>query len=138
MNIRHRPLFDTGKVADLYSQKDGVPVRYVCTTDLSMSDVPADVFYRDTPHPEFGNHYFGLYWHPDSGNLMVTNADHVEDMTFGCVENDQGELEYSASHHDFKQFSNGNMIDGGRQYIRGSGRIVTYKVQHGEFHESQD
>ena len=55
MNIQHQSLFDTIKIEKLYSDKDGVPVKYVCTTDLNASDVPVDVFYRETPHPEFGN-----------------------------------------------------------------------------------
>ena len=61
MNIHHDPLFDTAKVEKIYSEKDGVPVKYVCTTDLRASDVPVDVYYRETPHPQFGNRYFGIY-----------------------------------------------------------------------------
>ena len=69
MNIVHENLFDIEKVEKIYSEKDGVEVKYVCTTDLRASDVPVDVFYRATPHPQFGNHYFGIYW------------DHVRDCT---------------------------------------------------------
>tara|TARA_R110000782_G_scaffold247109_1_gene333811 strand:+ start:31 stop:135 length:105 start_codon:yes stop_codon:yes gene_type:complete len=31
MNIQHDPIFDTAKVEKIYSEKDGVPVKYVCT-----------------------------------------------------------------------------------------------------------
>ena len=53
MNVQHEPLFDTAKVEKIYSEKDGVAVKYVCTTDLRASDVPVDVFYRATPHPAY-------------------------------------------------------------------------------------
>jgi hypothetical protein len=134
MNIKHYPLFNTEEVCNHYSEKDGVEVKYVCTTDLVASDVPVDVYYRSTRHPEFGNHYFGLYYDYVRDATMITNADMVEDFVFGVVKNDEGELEYSQSHHDYKRFENGNMIDGGRVYIRTSkGADASYKVKEGEF-----
>jgi hypothetical protein len=134
MNIKHYPLFNTENVCELYSEKDGVSVTYVCTTDLVASDVPVDVYYRETPHPQFGNRYFGLYYDIVRDCTMITNADIVETLVFGLVENDEGELEYSQSHHNYKIFKNGNMIDGGRQYIRTTGADV-YKIRDGEFYE---
>lgn len=65
--------------------------------------------------------------------MMITNADIVETFDFDVVENDNGELEYSQSHHDYKMFENGNMIDGGRVYIRGSRVTNVYKIKDGEF-----
>ena len=138
MNIKHHPQFNTEEVCKLYSEKDGVDVQYVCTTDLKASDCPVDVFYRETPHPEFGNRYFGLYYDGYRDATMITNADIVETLVFGMVENDEGELEYSESHHDYKQFENGKMIDGGRQYIRSSPGAVVLKVKDGEFVKSED
>jgi len=132
MTIKHNPVFPTEKAVKHYTEQDGVPVQYVCTTDLVLSDCPADVFYRSTPHPEFGNRYFGLYANRE-GRVMITNADRVEELEFGMVENDDGELEYSQSHHDYKHFQNGNMIDGGRQYIRSSLGCDVYRVKDGEF-----
>ena len=134
MNIKHNPSFNTQEVEKKYSERDGVAVKYVCTTDLKASDVPVDVFYRETPHPEFGNRYFGLYYDHYRDCVMICNADMVETFEFGMVENDSGELEYSQSHHDYKQFDNGNMIDGGRQYIRSLGGASTMRVQNGEFY----
>ena len=133
MNIKHHPLFNTEEVCKTYSEKDGVEVKYVCTTDLVASDVPVDVYYRSTPHPEFGNHYFGLYYDNYRDATMICNADIVETFEFGLVENDNSELEYSQSHHDYKMFENGNMIDGGRMYIRTSKGADAYKVKDGEF-----
>lgn len=132
MTIKHYPVFPTEKVIEHYSNKDGVPVKYVCTTDIKHSDMPVDIFYRETPHPEFGNRYFGLFYDP-AERVMIINADLVEEFEFGMVENDVGDLEYSQSHHDYKLFENGNMIDGGRQYIRSSLGCDVYRIKDGEF-----
>jgi len=137
--IKHMPLFDTDKVCELYSKKDGVPVNYVCTSALGDEAQAMDIFYRDTPHPTFGNRYFGLYNNPFTGNLMITNADKVEDFEFGLIEDDDGNLQYSAHRHDYKEFENGNMIDGGRAYIRSSGcPVYMYVVLDGEMVEKSE
>lgn len=133
MKIKHNSIFEAEKIAETYTKRDGVPVKYVCTSDVKTSDMPMDIFYRDTPHPEFGNKYFGIYTHPMSGEVYITEADMIDGQEFGMVENDSGELEYSESHHMYKSFKNGNMIDGGRQYVRGSGDIKVFRVVNGEF-----
>lgn len=127
MQIKHYPITNIAVAEKLYSEKDGVPVKHVCTTEFH--DVIADVFYRDTPHPEFGNKYFAILFRGDK--LYVANADEVENLTFGMVENDEGNLEYSQSRHDYKSFDNGNMIDGGRDYIRSSGKVRVFVVRDG-------
>ena len=132
MNIHHSPQFDIEKVTEHYTEKDGVPVQYVCTTDLTASDVPVDVYYRETPHPEFGNHYFGLYQDYRSGHMMITNADIVESLEFGMIEVD-GKYYYSQSHHDYKVIGK-KMIDGGRAYIRSNqGCDVVMRIIKGKF-----
>ena len=122
--IKHEPLFDTDKICEHYSKKDGVPITYVCTSALGSEEQAMDIFYRESPHPVFGNRYFGLYHNPLSGDLMITNADKIEKQEFGLVEDDDGDLQYSAHRHDYKSFENDNMIDGGRAYIRSSGCSV--------------
>jgi hypothetical protein len=131
MNIEHFPYFDTEKVEKIYSEKDGVEVKYVCTTDLRASDVPVDVFYRETPHPEFGNRYFGLYYDNVRGHTMITNADIVESLNFGMIEVD-GKYYYSQSHHDYKVVGD-KMIDGGRIYVKSSGGTTMMRVINGKF-----
>ena len=127
--IKHYPILDIEKAIKHYEEKYNVPITYICTTDLRVSDHPVDVFFRESPHPEFGNRYFGLYAY--NGDLMICNADNVEELEFGVVENDAGQLEYSQSHHDYKSFKNGNMIDGGRAYIRSNGCNEVYVVRDG-------
>lgn len=128
MIIKHYPITNTSKIEQLYSQKDGVPINHVCTTEFN-DGIIADIFYRETPHPEFGNRYFAVLFRDDVP--YIANADEVENLTFGMVENDDGDLEYSRSRHDYKSFQNGNMIDGGRDYIRSSGTVKIYVVRHG-------
>jgi len=146
--IIHEPLIDIEKVEQLYSEKDGVDVKYVCTTDLAnASDMPVNVFYRPTPHPEFGNRYFGLYYSRDE-RLYITNADSVENLEFGMIEDGNGDLHYSKCHHDMKyipgledlfEVQNSAYIDGGRQYVRVGGNPIPmvryYKVKDGNFVE---
>ena len=140
MNINHRPILDTKRVCELYSAKDGVPVKYVCTSAPNKhADYAADIFYRETPHPDFGNRYFALYRNPSFSSdveIMITNADKIEDFDFGMIVGDDGMTYYSQHRHDFLSFENGNMIDGGRSYGRSSGSVTYYKVVNGEFVEN--
>ena len=132
MNIVHENLFDIEKVEKIYTEKDGVEVKYVCTTDLNASDVPVDVFYRATPHPQFGNRYFGIYHDHVRGCTMITNADIVESLEFGMIVVD-GKYYYSQSHHDYKVVGD-KMIDGGRAYIRSNGGTVAMHIKNGKFY----
>lgn len=132
--IKHAPIFDTARVADLFSKRDGVPVKYVCTSELTVSDIPMDVFYRETPHPEFGNRYFGLFNDPMTGVVKITGADVIEDLNFGMIQDNEGNYWYSQTHHNCL-FIDESMIDGGRQYIRSSGPLYYFKVQDGELLE---
>lgn len=134
-SIKHEPIFDTDAVIKLYSEKDGVPIKYVCSTALNEGNQKVDVFYRETPHPQFGNKYFGLFSN-DAGSVFITNADKIEELEFGLVEGDDNMLHYSAYRHDYKSFSNGNMVDGGRAYVKSSGNVKMYKVKDGEMVES--
>ena len=132
MKIKHEPIFDADKIAKTYSEKDGVPVSYVCTTDLDVSDRPLDIFYRSTPHPEFANRYFGIYCVPDLERFFIANADVVESYYFGMIEDKDGTWWYSQSHHDYHMID-GKIIDGGRVYVRGNGFEI-YKIVDGKFH----
>ena len=134
MNIQHSPLFDTARVEQLYTEKDGVEVKYVCTSATNGGTLATDVFYRATPHPEFGNHYFALYRNPfaDNAEIMITNADSIESYEFGMIEDD-GKYYYSQHRHDYKVVGD-KMIDGGRAYIRsGAHDVDVFKIQDGEF-----
>ena len=130
VNIKHNPRFDTEKVIEYYEQKDGVPIIYVCTTDIYTSDLPVDVFFRESPHPEFGNRYFGMCIR--DGSVYISNADKIEELEFGMIADNEGTYHYSESHHDYKEID-GNMIDGGRAYIRCNTGYELFKVKDGQF-----
>jgi hypothetical protein len=99
--IYHEPMFDTEKIEKMYSEKDGVPVKYVMTSELPNIDKPMDIFYRDTPHPDFGNRYFGIF-SANGGSTYITNADAIE----GCL----GYVRYSGETFTFKVI-NGNLVE---------------------------
>jgi len=145
MNIAHHPIFTTENIAEYYSKKDGVPVTYVCTSAPNKhADYAADIFYRSTPHPEFGNRYFGLYQNIHSGTsqIMITNCDMIEDLTFSMIEGIAG-WEYSQHRHDYRQVGLAMAaIDGGRAYVRLVGNVhapvKTMRVKDGVFEEVTD
>ena len=102
-----------------------------------------DIFYRETPHPEFGNRYFGLYYNmydtrvTQEPRLMITNADKIESVEFGMKEHN-GEWHYSQHRHDF--YTVGDVsLDGGRAYFRCVGNVRTltkwFEIKDGEFVE---
>ena len=92
------------------------------------------MFYRATPHPDFGNRYFGIYHDHVRGHTMITNADIVEEMEFGMVVGPDKRYYYSQSHHDYKVLENGAMIDGGRAYVRSNKGAILMFVKNGEFY----
>lgn len=143
-HIKHYPIFDTKLVEEHFSFKDGVPVHYVCTSATNKNaSYAADIFYRDTPHPQFGNRYFGLYtssFHNETPTIMITNADIIETLEFCMVEGING-WEYSQHRHDYHTIEGADCaIDGGRSYYRRVGNlgapIKVLKVVNGKFVES--
>ena len=141
VSIHHRPIFDTIRACELYSAKDGVPVTYVCTSALGDEAQAMDIFYRETPHPEFGNRYFGLYnannYGGVRGGLMIANADKIEEADFGMKEHN-GEWHYSQHRHDFYTIGDVS-LDGGRAYFRCVGDVSSptkwFEIKDGEFME---
>lgn len=141
MKIKHYPTFDTKKAEELYSERDGVHIKYVCSSALGSEAVSRDIFYRETPHPQFNNKYFGLFYHPVLKQLMISSADAIEDVEFSMVKCDD-QWEYSRHRHDFRTLSNGVSIDGGRAYCRLVGDLgdieqKTFKIVDGEFVEQE-
>lgn len=143
MKINHWPKLNVEKVEKLYSEKDGVPVKYVCTSAKDSSSQAMDIFYRETPHPEFGNKYFGLFYRYDiytiNKYLMITNADAIEGVEFHMALGSEG-WDYSQHRHDFREVTGtGLYLDGGRAYGRMVGDLTvptkTFVIRDGEFVE---
>jgi len=137
MNIAHRPVLLANSICKHYSKKDGVPITYVCTTEQSRGKPLVDIFYRETPHPEFGNRYFGIYHVGETA--YICNADWVEDLDF-CMIDYNGQWHYSQWVHDFNKVGP-YAIDGGREYSRvlggpdGMPKSCYMWVRDGEFYE---
>lgn len=130
--IKHNPIIDIEAAIKHYTAKDGVSITYCCTTELTVSDRIFDVFYRGTPHPEFGNRYFGL--HTVDNEVYIANADIVETFDIAMIKDADGNYHYSRSNHDFVQVDK-SMVDGGRQYVRCGGRVQYFKIVNGVFKE---
>ena len=128
--IVHCPYLNVDRVEELYTEKDGVPVTYVCTSALDSGLIPGDIFYRATPHPEFGNKYFILYGPSLEHVLMIGDADRIESYEFSMIPSSKGWL-YSSHRHDYKSTDSG-VIDGGRAYTRGWGSSM-FTLKDGKF-----
>ena len=126
--VIHEPIFKTDTIAKHYSKKDGVDVHYVCTSALGGEAQAMDIFYRDTPHPQFGNRYFGLYHAND--DVMITNADRIESVEFAMIKDSEGNFHYSAHRHDYKVVED-KMIDGGRAYVRSNTVTYPFRIKDG-------
>ena len=92
--------------------------------------------YRPTPHPVYGNRYFGLYRDTITNYVYICNADAVENLNFCVIDNGKGEWTYSQYTHDFLSWGENN-IDGGRAYTRVGGnplpKVISLRVVDGEF-----
>lgn len=132
------------KVEDIYSAKDGVPVKYVCTSEIPNRDMKLhDIFYRETPHPEFGNRYFGLSVDDRRSTLKsevgsisyICNADSIDNQEFGVIWDYLLQAyKYSRYRHDYVTNGSdlGQSIDGGRAYMRGNGFQI-FRLKDGKF-----
>ena len=136
LNIKHFPTLDTEAALEHYKSEGA---KYVCTTELKAYGIPVDVFYRPTPHPVYGNRYFGLYRDGFSNFVYICNADVVEELKFSVIDNGKGEWTYSQYTHDFLSWGE-NYIDGGRGYTRVGGnplpKVISLRVVDGEFEEN--
>lgn len=137
MNIKHEPVIGQ-KVFDFFHIED---LDYVCTTELTVSDVIYDIYYRETPHPKFGNCYVGV--RPiivnTNPNIEYVNADMIEELIFAMIEYN-GVWYYSQSHHHCNSPAKGIAIDGGRQYTRVLGYesdlvCKRFQIKQGKFKE---
>jgi hypothetical protein len=137
MKISHRPIFDVDTITAHYTKKDGVLVKYVCTSAVQQhSEFAADIYYRDTPHPEFGNRYFGLYPRNEDC-VMICNADMIEKYHF-CMVKVKKKWHYSQHRWDYLVINDTVAIDGGRSYVSLAGDlskipVKTFCIKNGEF-----
>ena len=129
MIIHHESLTEPKEVEQYYEQK-GESIRYCCTSELDVPDVPVDIFYRNKSFGDNVRRSFGLYWDKSLRKLSIMNADMVEGMTFAMIENDNNWY-YSSTLSDEKAVGD-KIIGGGRQQITGWGFEI-YRLEEGQF-----
>ena len=99
-------------------------------TDGSWNDTPVDVFYQ--PNPDFSKghtHYFGMFRHPLTNHVMITNAMSAFEHPMLGVVADDGEIIVSGYRHDYRRSKDGTVfIDGGRDYTRYGGNSANSDV----------
>jgi hypothetical protein len=113
---------------------------YWCTKSPRghWNESPVDVFYQPNPDTSKGHtHYFGMFIKTDpfSGESTpyITEASTAFVDPISGIPTDDGEVIVSRYRHDYVE-KDGRMIDGGRDYTRGSGgKFVTVTVKDGEF-----
>jgi hypothetical protein len=113
--IRNEPaLFTPEQIQEIEKIKSA---KYVCTTE--KDDICIEIFYGDTPHPDSGSRYFGLYKGGWNRELYITDGSFVEDQLISAVIADNGDIVYSRYRHDYRSSPDGSVwIDGGRAYTR--------------------
>lgn len=131
--IKHYPNLNIKDIEKHYTEKDGVPIKYVCTSSINPDTTYAyDIFYREDPHPKFGNRYFGII--AFDKKAYITNADRIEDFDFYMLVDEDGDYYYSQHRHHFIKIKD-DYIDGGRAYVHYNNptKIVYMKMKNGEF-----
>lgn len=101
-------------------------------TSDSWTNFPVDVFYQPNPDVSKGHsHYFGLFL--DTPGAMIVNAESAFSEPITGILTEDGEVIVSRYRHDYVE-KDGQMIDGGRDYLRSSGgKFVNITVKDGEF-----
>lgn len=89
------------------------------------------IFYTEEAHPE-GSNYFAIGWAFDYRDRL-TNPELIIANGIDATEEFQGveykdEVYYSRYCHDFRQFTNGLFVDGGRDYTRYGGPVDQCKL----------
>lgn len=131
MNIHNEPtLFNQEQIKIIEDKYNG---KYVFesalkTKDGRWTDRAFAIFYTEEPHPQ-GSNYFAIGRnHLD--RLIIADGISATDEFEGVLYNN--EVYYSRFCHDFRQFTNGLFVDGGRDYTRyggSTGYCTTVKIR---------
>jgi len=132
--IKHYPILNIKDIEKHYTEKDGVLIKYVCTSSINSGATFAyDIFYRNSPHPKFGNRYFGIS--VINKIAYITNADSIEGLDFYMIKDNNDDYHYSQHRHHCIDVD-GFILDGGRAYCRTSAmsaKIELFKIKNGNF-----
>lgn len=104
---------------------------------IQWANVPGGLFYQETPpEPEYSN-YFMIYHCPFRGSTYITSGKVPAERTWtGMLCEDGKEVIYSKFRHDYVTRENGEMVDGGPEYLRCSfsenSRLVNINILDGQ------
>ena len=139
---KRKPYYFTDKgITQIESMRNATYVGYWCgkTKYGSWAEQPLDVFYQQDPDVDAGHsHYFGLLISPLSKEILIVNAESCFSKTItGIVED--GTVYASRYRHDCVFLPSGDMIDGGRDYLKVSGtpKLVNIAISGDKFEFSE-
>ena len=126
--INKGPRYWTFPTTPVELRYDACYVADLCILDRrgNWSDRPVAVFWR--PYPEKGHSpYFGIYI--KAGKEMISSAASAAEGVWHGVRAANGEIIFSRWRRDFRSSEDGTaIVDGGRDYFRGSGEPGTLDV----------
>lgn len=102
-------------------------------------NMPAEIFYQETPPAEGYSHYFALMMR--RGILYITSGASAVEGEINAVVADDGEIIYSRARHDMRYSQDESVwIDGGRDYMRSGmhGHFIRLKIIDGQWFEIED
>lgn len=107
-------------IRDEQKRRNSTYMGYWCVkqSDGGWTEIPVDVFYVENPDKEKGHsHYYGIFC--NGSGCFITNAESAFSETISGIRTDSGEVIVSRYRHDYIE-KDGHVIDGGRDYFRGS------------------
>lgn len=80
--------------------------------------IMGDVFYQPNPDTSKGHtHYFALFHHPLTEDLLITNASFIVDREYPAIKFGEDDYLVSRGRHDYVS-RDGVFLDGGASYTR--------------------
>jgi hypothetical protein len=133
MNIAHTPNLIVEQVQDWFLAQKEQEYSYVATTTLPEHDPSKlfDVYWS-------GTDYYGVAYSEEYGEVTSQRLEDFEELLFTVVEDDGGYWRYSESVSDYREFLNGNIIQGGRSFTYANGTVRFLFAASGELEEAEE
>lgn len=132
MNIAHTPNLIVEQVQDWFLAQKEAEYSYVATTTLPEQDPNRlfDVYWS-------GEDYYGVAYNDEYGEVTSQKLEDFEELLFTVVQDDGGYWRYSESVSDYREFLNGNIIQGGRSFTYANGPVRFLFASSGELEEAE-
>lgn len=132
MKIAHTPNLVVEQVEGWFLANKNQQHSYVATTALPEQDQDRlfDVYWS-------GEEYYGVSYNEEYGEVTSQKLEDFEELLFTVVEDDGGYWRYSESVSDYREFLNGNIIQGGRSFAYANGSVRFLFASSGELEEAE-